>query len=63
MLTDRDPFPTGKRFRGRPMEEVPAWYLDWFIGQPWAEEYPQVREYVRRNRKALDLELTEGKDE
>lgn len=40
------------------MQEVPADYLDWLVGQPWCRsKYPPVEEYVARNRKAIDMEL------
>jgi hypothetical protein len=62
MLTDCDPFPFGK-YKGQRMEDVPASYLDWFDGQPWADSWPEVREYVKRNRSVLNLEIEEGKAE
>ena len=58
MLKDTDLFPFGKN-KGIPMEKVPASYLDWMIDQPWSSKYPDVVEYVERNRKAIDMELKE----
>lgn len=58
MLKDSDPFPFGTH-KGKPMEKVPASYLDWVIDQSWINKYPDIIEYVERNRKAIDMELKE----
>ncbi len=55
-LTDDSPFPFGK-WKGVAMKNVPAPYLDWFIGQDWAKRWPAVVDYVNRSRKAIDQEL------
>jgi len=55
-LTDNDLFPFGIH-KGRPMQKVPATYLDWLIDQPWIKSWPAVEEYIERNRKVLDREL------
>lgn len=57
-LTDQDPFPYGVH-KDKPMEKVPASYLDWVIDQPWINKWPEVVEYIERNRKAIDKELKE----
>ena len=57
-LTDKDRFPFGIH-KGKPMEKVPASYLDWVIDQSWISEYPEIVEYIERNRKAIDMELKE----
>lgn len=60
MLTDKSPCPVQGKHHGKPMEQVPADYLDWLVGQPWCRsKYPAVDDYVARNRKAIDLELRE----
>ena len=59
-LTDESFFPFGK-FAGAPMREVPAWYLD--LAVDWRctqDRYPEVIEYVERNRKTIDAELQEA---
>jgi hypothetical protein len=56
MLTDRDAMPFGK-YRGQPMERVPASYLDWLHGQDWIREWPDVVDYIERNRDVIDSEL------
>lgn len=57
-LDDSDPFPFGKH-KGRPMEEVPASYLDWLRDQPWLGDWPAVKEYIERNARIIDEELEE----
>jgi hypothetical protein len=59
-LTDESPFPFGDKYGGKPMRDVPAWYLD--LAVDWRctrDRYPEVIDYVNRNRKALDAELKE----
>lgn len=59
-LTDQDPMPFGIH-KGKPMEKVPASYLDWLHGQPWISSWPRVLAYIEANRKVIDEEL--GEDE
>ena len=60
MLTDQDPCPVQGQHHGKPMEKVPASFLDWFVGQSWASrKYPEVVAYVEKNRVAIDAELEE----
>lgn len=49
-------FPFGKH-RGTKIGEVPADYLDWLDGQAWIGSYPLIQDYIKRNRKCIDLEL------
>ena len=58
-LKDSDPMPFGCH-KDKPMEKVPAGYLDWFVGQPWADKYPSVVDYVNRNRNIIDKELKDA---
>ena len=58
MLNDNDPFPFGTH-KGKPMEKVPATYLDWVQDQPWISKWPDVVDYIERNRTAIDYELEE----
>jgi hypothetical protein len=44
------------------MGEVPAAYLDWFDGQPWSRNWPEVKEYVQRHRAQLNLEIDEERE-
>ncbi len=55
-LTDNDLMPFGK-YKGEKMQDVPAEYLDWFIGQNWADKWPAVVAYIEENRSAIDYEL------
>jgi len=66
-LTDTDPFPfrgsrTAKHdFYGVRMQDVPAWYLDLCVD--WRvirERYPEIIDYVERNRVSIDAELEEA---
>lgn len=60
MLNDDSPMPFGK-YKGKPMREVPAQWLDWFHGEcdPNKCAYPQwqVLDYINRNRDVIDSEL------
>lgn len=55
-LTDEDLFPFGAH-KGKKMKDVSASYLDWLRGQKWLSDWPQVADYIERNKKAIDLEL------
>lgn len=55
-MTDKDPMPFGK-YRGVPMEDVPAKYLDWLIDQPWIGKWNDVVAYIEDNRMELNFEL------
>jgi hypothetical protein len=66
-LEDTDPMPFGKH-KGRPMKDVPAYYLHWF----WSEnqigsahrraEYADspVMDYIKRKLSALKKEYPNG---
>jgi hypothetical protein len=58
MLSDSSPMPFGK-WKGRKMKEVPATYLDWLRGQVWLVDWPDVKEYVDKNKKVIDQELAD----
>ena len=49
--------PYGK-YKGRPMEDVPADYLIWLVDNQRAS--PEVIEYVRENQDVLDKEIKEN---
>lgn len=55
-LDDESDFPFGK-WKGTKMKNVPSPYLDWFIGQDWANRWPAVVNYINRSRKAIDQDL------
>ena len=56
VLSDDDPMPFGLH-RGTKMKDVPAAYLDFIDGQLWIDQWPQVKGYIKANRKAIDAEL------
>ena len=56
MLTDYDYMPFGAHINKK-MKDVPAVYLDWLSGQQWIGQWPQVNDYIKRNRKAIDMDL------
>ena len=59
-LTDESPFPMRSKYHGVPIGELPAWFLD--LAVDWRvirEDYPQVIDYVNRNRGLIDTELEE----
>ena len=55
-LTDESPMPYGK-YKGRPMEDVPADYLIWLVDNQRAS--PEVMSYVEENREVLNKEIKE----
>ena len=57
-LSDEDKMPFGK-FKGIPMADVTASYLDWLHGQPWIKDWPEVLGYIEANRSLIDKELGE----
>ena len=60
MLKDTDPCPVNGTQHGKPMQSVPATFLDWIVGTSWCKrKYPEVFDYVERNRKVIDKELKE----
>ncbi len=55
-LQDDSLMPYGK-YKGRPMEDVPADYLVWLVDNLRAS--PAVAEYVKENREVLNKEIKE----
>jgi uncharacterized protein (DUF3820 family) len=58
-LTDLDPMPFGQKWKGWPMDEVPASYLHWY----WSEtDRPnsELNEYIENNLEALKQEYKDG---
>lgn len=55
-LDDASLMPYGK-FKGWPMEDVPASYLIWLLDNLRAS--PQVAEYIKDNRDVLEKEISE----
>ena len=55
-MNDGSPMPFGK-FKGRPIKEVPAAYLDWLHDQAWITRWPEVLDYIEANRDTIDFEL------
>lgn len=59
-LTDLSPMPFGK-FKGQPMQDVPASYLHWLWsnGKQGDRRCP-VADYIRRNLDALKQDHPDG---
>ena len=59
-LQDTDKMPFGK-YKGEPMQDVPASYLHWLwsTGKEHDKLCP-VADYIRRNMTALQQEYTDG---
>lgn len=59
-LTDESIFPFGKyKASGTKMKDVPSSYLDWLAGTNWFEDWPNLVEYIKENRQAIDMDLRE----
>ncbi len=58
-LQDNDPMPFGK-YKGDPMEKVPASYLHWLWTNGKSKESDPVADYIRRNLSALAQEYKDG---
>lgn len=61
-LTDQSPMPFGK-YKGQPMEKVPAKYLHWLWtegGMEKEKDTNPVGDYIDRNVRALAKEYTNG---
>jgi uncharacterized protein (DUF3820 family) len=46
--------------KGLIMSRVPTPYLDWVYTQPVIEDWPNVKEYIEQNLKAIDQELRDS---
>lgn len=55
-LTDGSPMPFGSH-KGVPMAQVPSHYLDFIRGADWINEWPAVRDYIDRTRKAINQDM------
>ena len=54
---DDDRMPFGK-FKGKRMDEVPSWYLDFVRDMNLARvKYPEVGHYIDRNSNIIDDDL------
>ncbi len=60
ILTDESPFPSGKKFKGTPMSEVPDSYLLWWFEvlnerrrEVKGRENQAIQNYVRENLDAI----------
>lgn len=59
-LTDTDPMPFGK-YKGTPMQDVPAFYLHWLWNSGMKEDrVSPVAIYIRKNLSALRKEYSDG---
>ena len=61
MKPDNYKIPFGKH-QGTKLDQLPASYLDWLVGQDWIEKFPVVTQYVKDNREHIDRELEEEED-
>jgi len=62
-LTDESPMPWGK-YKGTPMAEVPAPYLDWLLGEMETRKTMNpvsraVLDYIKSNLSAIRQDLEE----
>lgn len=45
------------KYKGRDMDNVPADYLDWLIGQDWIDNWPDVMQYITDHKASIHTEL------
>jgi uncharacterized protein (DUF3820 family) len=45
------------KYKGRDMDNVPADYLDWLIGQDWIGNWPDVMKYITDHKASIHVEL------
>jgi len=43
--------------KGKEMDDVPADYFDWLMGQPWIDKWSAVVDYIERNRQSINKDL------
>jgi uncharacterized protein (DUF3820 family) len=59
-LSDLSPMPFGK-FKGKPMQDVPASYFHWLWSNGKKDDKQcEVAAYIRENLNALRKEFTDG---
>lgn len=58
---DTDLFPIGEH-KGKAYANVPASYLKWFNEQPWSNNWPYIKLYIKENWNAISIEKTEPDD-
>jgi len=46
--------------KGEIMARVPTTYLDWLYTDPIINDWPDVKEYIESNMKAIDQELKDA---
>lgn len=51
------------KHKGEYVGDVPASYLLWLLDQNWIATFPDIVEYIEKNRTALDKEAVNEKDE
>lgn len=56
--TDQTIMPFGTH-KGIPLEEVPAGYLDWLMGQTWIKDWPGLYAYIKANLDVIHQQLRE----
>ena len=50
------------KHQGKELDQVPADYLDWLMGQDWIGKFPEIVKYVTNHKAAIHAELKrEGK--
>ena len=54
-MTDESMMPFGVH-EGKKMKAVPGGYLLWCADQDWIGEWPELREYIEKNRDTLEKE-------
>lgn len=54
-MDDKSLMPFG-RYKGIPLEGVPAGYLLWWADQSWTAQWPELLAYVDKHRDLLETE-------
>lgn len=51
--------PFGK-YKGQALDDVPASYLLWLADQDWVDKFPDIKNYIERNRQGIEKQVADG---
>jgi uncharacterized protein (DUF3820 family) len=51
------------KYKGQDIEDVPASYLAWLGEQDFIGKFPDVKNYIEKNRKGIEKQIEDGNGE